>query len=355
MNELERNIENELARLTEVRLSPVARARIAEKLQTHSALSAAPIPSPFSISTIFMNQKLYLVPALALIAIVIVGGSTSAAAASALPNDFLYPIKTDVNERIKTALTFDEADKATLHAELAHERLYEAETLAAEGKLSTSTAEKLAANLKQHRERAEALSDELAHSGDLETAAQVHAMITGTFRTYEDVLDGLDKKVEGNNSNALLSDIRHYLENHHATATSTPIVLSDTTKQSVADTVAYADTIVNKANTTLAGAGNLPANLIDKIKKLVDDAMSAETEAKTALTNNDYQSAYDKATQAIQTATEALTLVASSGNIGKHHKGDDKNLESLMEDEVQNKTGNATSTLELHQDSNRTP
>jgi hypothetical protein len=334
MNELDRNIETSLANLKEVRLSSVARDRIARELQVHTSPTPVTL-SPFNriiASLNFNNQNILFMPAFVIALMLLVGGGTSAAAAKSLPGDFLYPIKTEVNERLETALTFNDADKASLHAELAHERLFEAETLAAEGKLSTSTAEKIAENLKQHRERAESLSDDLEKSGDLETSAQVHAMITGTFRTYEDVLDSLDKKVSGNNSHALLSDIRHYLENRHANASSTPIVLSDTTKKSVADTVAYADTVVNDANNALLSAGNLPAQLIEKIKKTIADAVDREAEAKVALTNNQYQEAYNKATHAIQKATEAKTLISSTGNIEKHHKGDKQELESIIND-----------------------
>jgi hypothetical protein len=282
-----------------------------------------------------MNQKFILIPTLALFAVVIIGGGVSTAAASALPDDLLYPIKTEVNERIEAALTLNEADKAALHAELAHQRLFEAETLAAEGKLSTSTAEKLAKNFTQHRERAEALSDELEHHGNLETSAQVRAMMSGTFRTYSDVLDGLDKKVAGNNSHALLQDIRHYLSNDDATTTATSsLALSEAAKQSIANTIAYADTLIQGTQVAL----------IEKIQKTIDDATKDETEAKTALANGDYKNAYEKAKHAMQKATEAKTLIISTGNIQKHHKGDEREIDDIINLIPQDVTRNATAS-----------
>lgn len=75
-----------------------------------------------------------------LLAALVLGGGTAAAAESALPGDPLYPMKVHVNENVRGALAIGANAEATLQTELLNERIEEAEALAAEGALSGETA-----------------------------------------------------------------------------------------------------------------------------------------------------------------------------------------------------------------------
>lgn len=67
---------------------------------------------------------------------IIVSGSISAFAQGALPGDLLYPVKTNVNEKLIIVLAITPEDKAKTEAILATKRLEETEKLALEGKLN---------------------------------------------------------------------------------------------------------------------------------------------------------------------------------------------------------------------------
>ena len=77
---------------------------------------------------------------IAILLAVFVSIGTSFAAQGALPGDMLYPVKTEVNENIRTAFTFGADAKANLQADLLEERLEEAQALHAQGRLTGDTA-----------------------------------------------------------------------------------------------------------------------------------------------------------------------------------------------------------------------
>lgn len=70
----------------------------------------------------------------ALASALIISGSISAFAQGALPGDLLYPVKTNVNEKLKIVLAFTPEEKAKTEAILATERLEEMESLIVKGK-----------------------------------------------------------------------------------------------------------------------------------------------------------------------------------------------------------------------------
>ncbi len=85
--------------------------------------------------TIFLKRKKY---ALGIIAsTLIISGGVSAFAQVSLPGDFLYRVKTDVNEKIQVAFSLTPQSKANTEAVLATRRLEEVEGLALRGKLDS--------------------------------------------------------------------------------------------------------------------------------------------------------------------------------------------------------------------------
>ena len=74
--------------------------------------------------------------ALALVLVLTVGVGTSYAAEGALPGDALYPVKINLNEPVLGALATSNQAKADWNAARAVRRLEEAESLAAEGRLT---------------------------------------------------------------------------------------------------------------------------------------------------------------------------------------------------------------------------
>ncbi len=85
----------------------------------------------------------------------LVGGGTSFAAQGAVPGDFLYSVKTEINEPVRSAFAVGANAEADLQAKLVAERIEEAEELEAEGKLEGKAAAKLATNIQAHVAKAD--------------------------------------------------------------------------------------------------------------------------------------------------------------------------------------------------------
>ncbi len=95
----------------------------------------------------------------AFVLIIVIGSAgTSTLASKALPGDVLYPVKTGVNEEIKTFFAFTDEAKAQVNASIAELRLKEAEKLAEDGKLDVETRTKLERGFKK---RADSFEEEL--------------------------------------------------------------------------------------------------------------------------------------------------------------------------------------------------
>jgi hypothetical protein len=88
--------------------------------------------------------------AIAIAAVLAIGGGASVAANSSLPGDALYPFKIGVNEKVESALSFSDEARAEENLEAIAERRSEAEKLRAEGKLDAKAEASLNANIDAH-------------------------------------------------------------------------------------------------------------------------------------------------------------------------------------------------------------
>jgi hypothetical protein len=104
--------------------------------------------------TLLFSLKRMYMPFVILLAVMVSGG-TSFAAQGAVPGDFLYTIKTEVNEPVRSAFALGANAEAELQAQIVAERIEEAQELKAEGKLKGEVAAKLAANIQAHVAKAE--------------------------------------------------------------------------------------------------------------------------------------------------------------------------------------------------------
>lgn len=115
--------------------------------------------------------------AIAIAAMLALGGGASIAANSSLPGDALYNLKIGVNEKIGTALSFSDEARAEAHLEDIAKRHDEAKKLEAQGKLTNETEAELNANIEAHAEAfATALANVKAH-GSAEAVAQLQTKL----------------------------------------------------------------------------------------------------------------------------------------------------------------------------------
>ena len=341
MNTHDSQLKNRLESLNEVRLSASSRERLATDLKAYAAFHPVreagqgrfkmQVPFIGPVITLITQPK-HFMPALLITFVLLAGGGTSLAAQNAVPGEILYPIKIDVNEKIVSALTVGAEAEASLHAKLAKERLEEAEELAAEGKLSAEFAQALAVNLKEHSDQAEALSAKLEARGDLKTAGNVRSTIEGTFRSYADVLSGLNIGVSGNNGISLISDIRTYLNANTDNKATTTTELSADLSASIEGTIDYADTAIARASVSLEAAeSNVSAGAYAELEKKLNAAITAHTAAKAAFATNQYTNAYAEARTAIRLATQVQTKATSMSHLKLRVEAAGLNLDTLLE------------------------
>lgn len=157
-----------LKKLESMKLSDSSRARIETNLKAYAQFHAASEGVRVGESgrsneqvsshtkrhaSLFANKFMYM-PFIIILA-VLVGGGTSFAAQGAVPGDFLYSVKTEINEPVRSAFAVGANAEADLQAKLVAERIEEAEELEAEGKLEGKAAAKLATNIQAHVAKAD--------------------------------------------------------------------------------------------------------------------------------------------------------------------------------------------------------
>lgn len=311
-----------LEKLKQLRLSDSSRARIQNNLLEYARFHGVraeedsrlimQVPQRTSLLRLFKQPKSMTA---ALIAIALIaGGGTSYAAGGAVPGDLLYPVKTEVNETIKSAFAFSNESEAKLQAKLAEERLQEAETLAAEGALTAEASATLGAQIKSHYDEAMARSAAAEADGNYEASASVRASLEGSFRTYATILTGLSANVSGNSSNALITEIRTYADGAASTQAqaTTSMETSVDAKTTAEATVMAAEQLIAEIQMELTEAKTrVSADAHARAEAKLAEATVAQAEAQASLEAEAYTAAYASAQTALRIAHEVESMIGS--------------------------------------------
>jgi hypothetical protein len=347
-----------LEKLEAVRLSASSRTRMERELLEYARFhkvedgvrvgdmgrSIEQVPPSTSLIKRIFNSKLQPMTALLLMIALAIGGGTTYAAEGSVPGDFLYTMKVEVNEPIKSGVTLSNRAEAVLQARLAGERLKEAETLAAQGKLTAEIASDLSLRVKSHYDKAEARSVAAEAKGDYESSATTRASLEGTFRAYAEVLTQLNTNVSGNNGASLINDIRGYANvSLNAQATATAAVSTNLTA-TIGATVDQADRAVTLAKSDLEDVrAKISATAAAQVESRIEAAVSAQTNARAAFDGENYREAYQHAQKAINLATQAQTMISTTARVeGRIEFG--TNLEGVLNSIIQ--TSGSTSSDE---------
>ncbi|MEY4723587.1 MAG: hypothetical protein RLZZ324_1100 [Candidatus Parcubacteria bacterium] len=165
----------------------VLRSYMALTPARHAAAPAARRRASFSLRALTVRARTSVAAALA-IGLTLSAAGVSYAAEDALPGDALYPVKTQVNERVQATLTLSGPSKAALETKLAERRLGEAETLAARGTLTASVRTELEAGFKKHADDAGARIAQLHADDDDAEAADITAALDGSLDAHARVM-----------------------------------------------------------------------------------------------------------------------------------------------------------------------
>lgn len=171
-------------KLKDIKLSDSSRLRMEESLLEYarfhnvrvdeSARSILQVPQSTSLFTLFKTKTMNVA---ILVLMLLIGGGTSFAAQVALPGDFLYPVKTEVNENVRSAFAIGADSEAELQTELIANRVAEAEELKAKGKLTAEVSAELMANIKKHTDITDKLLTEINPDTKVMTASRVAVLV----------------------------------------------------------------------------------------------------------------------------------------------------------------------------------
>lgn len=123
-----------------------------------------------------------------IIIIALLLGGASVAAERALPGNFLYPVKIDVNEKVVDWLAVGAHADAAWQARLAERRLEEAEKLASEGKMNADVKARIEANFKEHADRVEQRIEDFKAKSDFNAQADIASNFEVSLRAHEAIL-----------------------------------------------------------------------------------------------------------------------------------------------------------------------
>lgn len=233
MNRIEEQLEKQLKELRDINLPEEARSRMRAELlsyaQLHAVSAAAKsVRSPFAV----LRLRVYAGLSAAVLLIAALGG-TAYASESALPGDALYPVKVGFTEPLQGALIPSDRGRAAWHAILAERRLEETAQLAAEGKLSTSTQDVLAANFNDQVSASQDSADRLEHDGDASGSLSARSDLEARLAAHMQILSIIDHhyaaatSTDAVDTHQALSRMLALVENHEQAVASSRIALED--------------------------------------------------------------------------------------------------------------------------------
>ena len=219
----------------------------------------------------FLSANIILRPmAITLIIALLVGGGVSYAAEGSLPGDAFYPVKVEVNERVRAWAAVSGEAKTEWQTRLVERRLEEAETLAAKNRLTTDTRSRIEANFERHAERVAKRITELEAKSEDAAAADISSKFETSLRTHTAILERLNASADTETS------VQAEIE---------PLILKlKTHVDSAAKVRAHAETRIatsTSANVKTAAEGRLTAaeNKIAEVRAFIKRS-SADAEAK---------------------------------------------------------------------------
>lgn len=152
---------------------------------TSRAKNSRVVVSPYS----FMQKaRGYKVLSATVIGGILIGGTVSFAAEGALPGNVLYPVKTEVNERVRSVVAVTPQSKADWDIKLVERRLSEVKEVGLLETVPLETKEVARANVKKYAERAQKRIVELDDNENDEYALLAAENLARVLQEHESIL-----------------------------------------------------------------------------------------------------------------------------------------------------------------------
>ena len=165
------------------KMKSVLHAYVAMKPVCPQGVEMSPV-SGWNMERVFAPRS---VAASLIVALFASTAGISYAAEGALPGDILYPVKTRVNEPLRGALALSVSAKTEWAMDVAGERIKEATTLAASGRLTPEARQEIQANFEEHARQATKDISRQANTSP-ERGAETAVRFEAQLSEYERVL-----------------------------------------------------------------------------------------------------------------------------------------------------------------------
>jgi len=278
-----------------------------------------------AVGGVFVLPRARLVSALAL-AVLFLGAGTSYAAESSLPGDALYTVKININEKIAEALAPDPSARAAVLAVHTLRRLQEAETLAAQGRLTASTSAEIQSALQtiaaDFDESVKAVARSpvgVAHAADLQSDLAV------TLDSHARALSVIQATIPQTSTplTLILAEVVAHAERAKEAQAQADTAVAASTSPAEADAVAgeerknAEDALSQVRSLTARTKTSLGAASAEAIAHRADDAENALRAGEEHLHQGDPGGATDAFRTAIRTAAQARADVDTAVHLKK--------------------------------------
>lgn len=126
--------------------------------------------------------------------IILASGGVAFASQNSLPDSILYPVKVNIVEPIRETLSFTPKAKANYESKLASNRLAEAETLARQNKLDSSSEDKINNLLIKHTQALDKAIRKMNHSGFDGVSDKIITNFSEEMNTHANTLESITKE-----------------------------------------------------------------------------------------------------------------------------------------------------------------
>lgn len=256
-------------------------------------------------------------------------GATSVAAEGALPGDILYPIKVNVNESIRDALAVSDKAQAEWDARVAERRVEEVVTLAAKGKLTAETQERISIKFEERAQKADALLVRLADSGDADDVVNGRTETEAKLKAHIELLDDVyaDKNTNSVDVSDIISRVNNQVEGTLSKREKVESKILTQKKEQLQASVDARQKIAGKRIKTAQKTidkkidSEVDETVVLKLETKITEATVAYARAEEAYQSEDYDVAFGAYQDAIRLAQEVETYARTFTSL-KFNKND---------------------------------
>ncbi len=302
-------------------------------------------------------------PILLLIALII-GGGTSFSAEGALPGDTLYPIKINVNEEIRSFVSFSNEAQTKWDARRVEKRLEEAEKLAAEGRLNAEARANLESRFETHVKAFQEGAQKIDAKQNGEASLEVYSNFEASLKAHEQILARIATKNEGAQEGvaSLLLGVRTHLNSTTKARVDAEANVSADAKgefkaEAVEGKLGAATNKISEVTTFIAKMkSSVEADAYAQARAQLKVATDVIARGKVEMEAKTYGKAFASFQEAMRIAQEAKLLVATADRVNLKANTPNTDLstkedsetktEVKVESEIKTRSGTSSTEVE---------